>query len=288
MSGRRDARRDADLRAGFSNTAGGICVAIDWATKLVQVDLGGLPQTMPWAGEPPWVGDAVRVVYAGRKPIAFATFGSPIGTVQSVTATVATVLGDDGLTYAYPFRSGDTLAAGYRVLLDHAHRIVTTRYSANPDGSVVVRPPAPPSSSKHKQTFRPTQSGNFKGGAFQTEYAEVSSTRSAFYWYGKQIADTIPNTATVTKALLKLEELWDEVPGTASRLGTHTQEKRTSSPPALSGVINVTGGGSIDISSYATALKNGTALGVGFAQGFGWRRFDSRARSGSIYMEWTT
>lgn len=288
MSGREDARRDAALKAGLSNTAAGVCLSIDWANKLLQVDLGGLPQSMPWAGEPPWVGDAVRVVYAGRKPVAFATYGAPIGTVQSVTSTVATVLGDDGVTYAYPFRNGDTLAASNRVLLDHAHRIVTARYTANPDGSVANRPPAPPSSSKHKATFRPTQSGNFRNGAFDSEFVEISTTRSGFYWYGKQIADTIPNTATVTKAILKLEELWDNVPGTASHLGTHAQLQRTSSPPALSGSINVSNGGSIDISSFATALKNGTAYGVGFAQNSGWRRFDTRARSGSIYMEWTT
>jgi len=286
MQGEQAAQVDADVRAGLIDSLQGICVDYDWPGRLVKVNIGGAVQVMPWVGPAPWRGDTVRVIYAGQKPFCKAVYGSALGTVQSITANVATVLGDDGRTYRYPFRSGDTLSNGFRVAMDHALHMVVHRISAEPPASAYDTPAGPAGPTVGAAVFRPIDSGNFSNGSFTTQFAEVSSSRTAAYWYGTQIRDTIPAGSTVTVARLSLSELWDQLPGVASRLGTHTQPSR-GGEPAISGAINVTGGGDIDILAYAAALKSGTAFGVGFAKNFGWRRFDTFALSGSIYMEWS-
>lgn len=289
--GEQSARADSLVSQGLSDTVEGICLSIDYSTRLISADVGGAVQIMAWSGPAPWVGDRVRVVYAGRKPFAIAVYGSPLGTVQSVASGIATVTGDDGATYNYPYQNGLTVAAGQRFVLQHANKVLGNRLSAEPPGSSFVRPPAPPASGTRTQTFRPTDSGNYRSGTYQDQYVEISSTRSAFYWFGRQIANTIPDSATILAANIKLVELWDNVPGTPSQMANHTDpsSRHGTSPPTL-GVtdINVSGGGTIDITSLAGFLRDGVGFGVGFRVNTGWRRFDTYARSGSITIKWRT
>lgn len=289
MLGKQNARELSRLRAGRSDSTDALCVDVDWVERLATINLGGADQVMSWSGAAPWPGDRVRVMTLGQKPVCVVQHGAPIGTVVSATSSLATVLGDDDAIYTYPYRVGDALAPGDRVRLDHAGRAVLLEYTAEPPGSEYEPPPAPPSESVTKRTFYPTDSTNFRfGEPVDSPFAEVSANRAAYYWYGTQIASTIPDGATVTVARLRLVEVWDELPGVVSRLATHASSSsgRTATPPALSGAMELTGGGEINILPYAAALASGAAYGVGFPAGFGWRRFDAAARSGSIYMEW--
>jgi len=263
-----DTARDlAGLRAGLSETTEGLCVAVSWSDRLVTVNLGGAEQVMPWAGSPPWVGERVRVVYVGQKPLCIAVLGSPMGTVQSVSGSKATVLGDDGVTYVYPYAFGDTLASGNIVRLDHAGHFVAARYATTQTAPIFDVPDAPPSAAK-SATFRPIDSGNYRNGVFSSQFVEISTTRTGVLWYGSQIANTIPDSAVITRAEIQLVELWDEVPGT--------------------GTSNVSGSGAVSLlGTYADNLKTGAAFGIGFRKNFGWRRFDTYANSGAIYMEWS-
>lgn len=287
--GREVARELAAQRAGLSDTIDARCVDVDWAARLAVVNVGGAEQTMSWAGPAPWPGDRVRVMTLGQKPVAVVQHGAPIGTVSAASSTAATVLGDDGQTYVYPFRVGDAIAPGDRVRLDHAGRVVTLEYSEEPPGSDYTPPAPPPSQAVQARWFYPTDSANYRLGAYASSFAEVSANRSAFYWYGRQIASSIPDSATIVRARLSLAEVWDELPTVASRLGKHSSSStsRTAAAPSLSGAIDgITGGGTVDISAFADDLKTGAAYGVGFYAGFGWRRFDAAARSGAIYIEW--
>lgn len=289
MLGEQVARQQKALQAGASDTIDATCVGVDLAGGFASVNVGGVVQVMPWQGAAPWAGDRVRVSTLGRKPICAVQYGAAQGTVASVTSTTATVTGDDTYKYTYPFAAGSTLVSGDRVALDHAHRLVVGKYAAEPAGSEFVTPAAPPAPAKQSRWFYPTDSGNYRFGSYVSQFAEVSENRAAYYWYGTQIASTIPDTATITRCELRLVEVWDELPTVASRIATHADASsvHTASAPALTGSIEITGGGTYNISAYATALKNGTAYGVGFPAGFGWRRFDTAARSGAIFIEWS-
>lgn len=290
MLGKQNARDLSKLRAGRSDFADALCVDVDWVQRLATVNVGGADQIMSWSGDAPWPGDRVRVLTLGQKPVCVVQHGSPIGTVVSATSSLATVLGDDGVTYAYPYRVGDALVPGDRVRLDHAGRAVLLEYTAEPPGSEYDPPPAPPSAVITSRSFYPTDATNYRfGSPTDSPFAEVSVNRAAYYWYGTQIASTIPDGATVTLARLNLVEVWDELPSVVSRLGRHASAGtvRTAAPPALTGAIELSGGGAINILPFAAALAAGDAHGVGFYAGFGWRRFDAAARSGSIYMEWS-
>lgn len=289
MQGQQVARLLAAQKQGLSDTRDAVCVDVDYVTRLATVNVGGSVQVMAWAAAAPWPGDRVRVFTLGQKPVCVVSHGSPQGTVSSADSSQAVVVGDDGVTYTYPYRVGDALAPGDRVRLDHAGRFVAGEYTAEPPGSEYETPAAPPSSGTFSRTFYPTDSGNYRFGVYQTQFAEVSANRAAYYWYGTQIASTIPDAATITKAQLRLVEVWDELPTVPSRLGTHAQASsvHTSSAPAISGALELTGGGTINVATYATALKTGAAYGFGFPAGYGWRRFDSGARSGALYVEWT-
>lgn len=284
-----NARRLFELGRGMSDTIEGDCTAVDWVAGLIDVNVGGATQSMPWAGEPPAVGGRVRVVQAGVKPFGVAVHGSPLGTVASVASNIASVAGDDGRTYDYPYLFGVSLSAGHRVVLDHAHQLVIGRLSVNPTVVDPVVPPRPPSSSKIRKVFRPTAAANYwyTGGRWETPYAEVSDYRAGCYFYGAQIANTIPDNAVVYAATLTLAENWDYVPGTASRLGLHAYGSVPGGAPSITGgYINVTGGGDIDITSFAQYLINGSALGVGFLSEFGHRQFGDASRSGTITIDY--
>lgn len=285
-------RRFSELAARGSDTAEGLVTAVSWSTRTVTVNVAGVSQSIRWVGPAPWPGDRVRVTQHPSNWYCELVMGAPLGTVQSVASSIATVLGDDGVTYTYPHESGVAPSAGWRVRLDHAGRMAAPRYSAEPLGSLYVPPPAPPNPTPSEQvrTFNPIDSANWwaTGGRWDTQYVEVSVSRSGFYFYGTQIADTIPNSATILSATASFSEIWDNVPGTPSMLGSHGAATRPGSPPGLSGALAVSGSGDVNIASYANALKNGTQHGLGFAQNTGWRRFQTFAGSGAITIRWRT
>lgn len=278
------AQAAAKLRAGLSDTSEGLCVSVDWTNRLVTVNVGGGSQKMPWLGAPPFIGDRVRVIYAGRKPICELIQGSPVGTVVGVASNLATCTGDDGKTYTYAIENGATLSAGQRVRLDHAGRLVILRYAVDPPGLVPAGSNASPGGAG-SATFLPIDSGCFRSGVFDSQYVEASSSRVAAYWYGTQMADTIPDAAVITRAEIHLVELWDQIPGAPTPMGTHTQPTR-GAVPTVTGTINVFGSGTVALGGFADLLKTGAAYGIGFLGTTGWRRFDKYSGSGGIYMEW--
>lgn len=284
-----DAERLSELKAGGSRTIEAICVGYLWSERMVIVNLSGAEIAMPWVGEPPWRGDRVRVTWAGQRPYCQAVWGSALGTVTAIGSNLATVTGDDGQTYRYPYEFGAAPSAGQRVALSHAHQMVLGRISTDPSAAEVEAPPPPPAATKRSGTFAPIDSGNFMNGAYREQTVEISTSRSGAYWYGTQIHDTIPDGATITRAELVLTEHWDRVPGTPSSLAVHTQPTR-GGEPVLYGDYPVLDGGVVNLlatAGYADQLKTGAAYGLGFRRNTGWRRFGPYSESGAIYMEWS-
>lgn len=282
--GRDIARLDARVRDSGADSSEGTCTEILFADRLVQVNVGGAETLIPWMGAAPWPGDTVRIFQAGQTRVCRSVYGSAQGTIVTVAANIATVTGDDGQTYTYPVAG--TFSSGQRVALDHARRIIIGRYLAEPAGSKYQTPPAPPVPAVQDRWFYPLDSGNYRSGAFTPGPVEISDSRAGFYWYGTQIADSIPDTATILTAAVTLAEEWDNVPGTPSKLGRHGQPTR-GGQPGLTGSIDVFDGGTVDIMPFAAALASGVSYGLGFAAGFGWRRFGSGSSSGGIHITWS-
>ncbi|GAA1787836.1 hypothetical protein GCM10009748_22980 [Agromyces lapidis] len=281
-------RRLAAMAQKLGASAEGLVTAQDWDNQVVTVSLGGTPQVVKWVGGAPWPGDTVRVITSAGNTWCELVEGAPMGTVQSVASSRATVLGDDSRTYTYPY-IGSVPGPGDRVGLLHSHRLVVGAYSAEPADSEYSAPPAPPTPTVRRRSFYPTWSGNWRSGSYQGTAAEISTTRTAAYGYGTQIRDTIPNGATITKAVLYLTENWDNVPGVPSSMGTHSFNERPSSLTngSLSGAYSVPGTTLNIIGTVANALKTGSALGVGFRSGSdGWRQYGVAPISGRIYIEW--
>lgn len=274
-------KRLSDAGASVST---GTCVGYDWDQSLTVVNVGGSVLSMPWDGAPPWIGGRVRVLTSGGQPVAQLVHGSAVGTVVSVDSGVATVLGDDDRTYLYPHAASLTLVGSERVRLDHGGRLVVAEYAAEPPGSDFEVPAAPPGSGG-SVTFVPTDSGSWRDGAFRGGQVEVNAYRMGVYYYGTQIRDTIPTSAVITRAELRLVEDYDYFPGTSAPLGTHGGASSAAGVPTLSGSVPVLDGGAIDIGSIVGQFQSG-ALGVGFGAGAGQRAFSAAPASGQIYVEW--
>lgn len=286
-----DQRKIFELSQGLSDTTEGVILSIDWDARLVEVNQNGLTGRMPWSGAPPWVGDRVRVLKLGLKPFCTLIEGAPLGTVQTTTSSIVTVLGDDGVTYRYP-HFGSAPANGAIVAMDHGRHVVLGTLSTSPVAPVEPElPPAPPVS-VGSAWFSPAWSGNWRLGVDKGGLVESSYNRTAAYGFGTSIADTIPDSATITRAEWHLALNWDNLPQNNAIAGTHGHNGRPGSMSEgdLSGSITVpTGSRAIGIlGSVADALKTGAALGIGFySDPTWWRQYGAAPGSGRIYMEWT-
>lgn len=285
-------RRFAELGRRGAESAEGQVTATAYSSRLVTVDTGGVEQPMRWQGSAPKRGDRVRVFWVGGQPVCQTVAGVALGTVASVGTNVVTVTGDDGLSYTYPHAFGAAYSAGQRVALNHDAEVVLFRLSTDPTAKAPATPTQAPVSGSVTRTFYPIDSCNWwsSGGRWDAPYAEVSVSRSGYYFYGNQIRNTIPNSATVTSVRIVLRELWDRVPGVPSQLGVHASGFRpVSGPLALTGSVPVSGSGTFPLTAaMGDALKTGSARGVGFAQNTGWRRFDGFSRSGALTITWET
>lgn len=277
---------------GASTTEGVTVSVVDWPQRLVEVDVGGLRIVMTWAGPPPLDGQRVRVMSAGKIRFCVSVFGASIGTVQVISGAQANVLGDDGVVYVYPFL-GSAPPNGAVVRLDHAARVVlpgvfsTSPVGADPEAPV---PAPPPPTAGGSAAFDPIWSGNWSNGTDRGNLVEISTSRVGLYGYGTQIANTIPDGATITRAELHLTENWDNVPGVASSMGTHGYNGRPGSGVSngsLTGDYAVPGLVQDLRGEVADRLKTGAALGIGFRAGStGWRQYGAAPGSGRIWMEW--
>lgn len=282
-----------EARRGASSSTEGEVTGVDWSSGVATVNMGGVSRVMGWAGPAPLVGSRVRVVKAGQQSVCWVSGeGSSFGEVVSTGSGVVSVTGDDGVSYTYAHEFGASFSAGQRVALDHARQLVLFRVSNEPAPPPDPVLPSAPVPSRVTKTFRPNASGNWysAAGRWDSTFAEISTSRSGYYFYGTQIANSIPDSATIVRATISLREVWDNVPGTPSLMGTHGYASRPSSGPlGLSGSLPVSGSGSVVLTAtMANALKTGAAFGVGFAQNTGWRRFDSYFRSGAITITWET
>lgn len=276
----------------------GKCVSVDWKQLVAQVQLVGVPQAIPvrMVGQAARPGDDIWVMLAGESAF---TIGRPsrpaTGTVTGspVNAQV-TVKADNDVTYTVGFSPSYVPAPGHRVLLNWdggGHIVIRTDAADQP--TVVVAAPASTGSTK-SQTFYASDSGSYRSSGWQTGSVYFGqSFPSAGYFYGNQIADSIPDGATITGIRAYLEVIDASGQGTMP-LSLHASASRPGGSLALDQTTSIGAmprgfAGTIDLpNAWGDLLKTGARRGIG-TSGPGYRVLrgtNAQPAAGALTIDW--
>lgn len=291
------AQTTAELRAGLSRLDAGVCLSIDWATYQAVVSVSGGTVPMPMVGTAPAVGDRVLVGILGNLPVCLGAVARPAtGTVASTAANGKVhVTGDDGADYTVAYDTAYTPAGGHRVALNWAvpGGFVLGRLSSDQALEAPSTITAP-SAKLGEATFIPTDSGTYDVNFHDWFTSQVWSSSSTFglYFYGGQIASTIPDNAEILEIRLYVDSVYTT--GNSPTIGLHSETGKAGAP-SVSSAVTIPGGsgwkgqGEGVPLSFGDALKTGQALGLGTSHG-GYHKW-SPARtnnSGALYIRWRT
>jgi hypothetical protein len=286
------ARANAELQDGMSRREIGVCVSIVWADSLVRVKLGGGVVDMPMAGALPASGDRVWIAFLGNLPVCLGPIPKPTtGTISGATKDgKVPVEGDDEIVYTIPYTNSYTPDPGDRVAIDWGvpGGFVLGRLSS--DAVLDVPPPAPgpaplPAPAIFEATFNPTDSGTF-GSRWQSTEVWASDSTLGAYFYGGQIASTIPDHAAIEAVSLYVVSYYDL--GNPPNVGIHTSPTKGGAPAFMATAPTPGGTGWKPLpAQWGDVLKTGAASGVGFAHG-GYHKFRPAgyANSGALAIRW--
>lgn len=276
----------------------GTCVSVDWASSSCVVNTPDGSSLYPRiASDPPVPGVPVYVLVIpgfialtlgkpSRPPLGTVA-GDPSGGLVNVTA-------DDGITYPMGFQTNYTPAAGHRVLLDwDAGGHIINRIDAAP----APKPPVQNSDSgsqRKTQQFKPIDSGSYRSSWGSGVVYFGQSYPSAGWFYGTQIADTIPDDAVISSVSVYLEVTAQGGVATMP-LYLHTSATRPAGSLALDQGTDIgsmpngfRGNVSLPV-GWGNLLKTGARFGIG-TTGPGYRRLNGPAQSataGAITITWT-
>ena len=274
----------------------GVVVSVDWVNQSCVVNLSdGTSCTARMAGDPPVPGLPVYLLIIGQTPVTVGRLPlPPLGTVAgTANSGLVDVTADDGNTYSMGFPTTYTPAAGHRVLLNwDAGGHIVNRIDAAPD----KKPPAQttPGVTRKTRQFKPTGSGSFRSSWSSGVVYFGQSYPSAGWFYGTQIADSIPDDANIESVSMYLEVTAQG--GVASLpLYLHTAASIGGGSLALDQQTDVGAApngfrGSVNLpTGWGDLLKTGARLGVG-TTGPGYRRLNGPSQSataGALTITWT-
>lgn len=131
--------------------------------------------------------------------------------------------------------------------------------------------------------FVATDSGNFWTGGGTWNKDEVwCSPSNTGAWFYQGIADTIPDTATITSVQVYLNESYNQYPTNLAGIGLHSATGKNGNPGIRSAVDISAGSGWKDLPlAFGDELKTGAALGVGTPTRSGFHRYTSRSQDGN-------
>lgn len=290
-----------DVSLGLGENPGssverGTCVSVDWAAGLTTVNIAGGRRVLRMAGPAPTPGDQVWVATLGGIPLCLGPLPrASTGTIQAAPAGgKIAVRSDDGGDYVLPYNFDHAaFAAGQRVALDWDSATVAYRLSSDPTIVTEVVAPTPPASAANStvtREFAPTGSGSYytRSGTWTKNDVWCSDTLIGCYFYGTQIADTIPDGARIDAVTLHVTETTNSYPSSLATFGTHGLAGRNGAPTVSNAVTvpNGSGGKSLP-TSFGDSLKNGSQLGIGTNRG-GLHVFGTAPNSGRLAITYTT
>ena len=261
----------------------------------VQIDFGqGEVTALSAMNTQPLPGTSVRClrIKGGTLMIGEANPVAVLGTVTATGSpllTVTTSVGAQSLPYleSYtPRNVSDVVAIFGGYVLGKVSAALAPTYT----------PEAAPAGS-YTTDFRANDSGTYyvPGAAYSTADVWCTSTgnnRGAWF-YGATIANTIPDSATVTRVQVYVNEFYNEFPTSLALIGLHELETKSGAPTISDSVTISAGTGWKDLpTSFGDALKTGTKKGVGTGSSgsSGYHKFRSRAAdadSGLLRIDWT-
>lgn len=291
--GESQANDRASSDAGASSLSQGVCVSIDWPNRLAMVNVGGAGGAaglaMPMVNAAPFPGQAVWVGFLGGQPICLgmvpnAATGTTVGDATSGRVTVAA---DDGREYIVPYM-GEPPIASSRVMLHWAANGVVLGVSSADETGTTPDVPVTPGGGSGARSFFATDSATWRSGGWSDNTFSVSDTRSGFYWYGTQVRDSVPAGATVTGFGIQVAA--NQAPSSNVTLTLHADGGRAGAPPsALDTFVVSQGSGYKQLPlAWGTAMKSGTAFGIGSVQASasGWMEWQPASTSGALSISW--
>lgn len=281
---------NVELLAGVFVAADGVRAVVDVGNSRVTVSAMGF--TFPAPGSSVWL---LRV---GKQ---FLMLGSaaPRHGLGRVTAT-----GSPRCTVEYPAGSGVTQLMGYPSNITPAVNDVVLIDWSSSDGTIIdkitiapgvvvpVAPPAP-APTVGSAVFNAGDSGTFyvPGGRWNTleVWAVTTGNNVGAWFYGNQIRDTIPDTATITSAEIYLPLFYDI--GSAPVAQVHTSASKPGGNVAVTGgthSLSPRAGWSPIPAAFIDHMKvhgGGIALvGGGWAK---YRPVGVDGASGALRVSWT-
>lgn len=268
-------RTNQKILGGLSDLRQGTCVSIDWPTGMAVVNIPGSTVSIPMAGTAPIPNALCWVGFMGNQPICLgAVARPPLATVAGpAVAGIVSVTGDDGVIYQVAYDTLLTPASADRVLIDWTSGgTILCIPSADPNTGLPVNTPGEiPSGGSQTRTFNPIDSGTQNGsgdgsGGFWTSQVYCGSTTVGGYFYGGQIAGSIPDDAVIDSVVLHLNA--ERATGDAPTIGLHTLTTKAGNLVVTSAVTVALGSGDRVLpNSFGDALKTGAAAGVGTHHG---------------------
>jgi len=280
------------LTGRYGSTDADGTVLVDFGQGLVAVYSIGLYNPMP--GEFVWclVVDATTLMMGPVK--SRPTFGKVVATgTPNLSVQLA-----DGSTVPLPALSSYTdPAVNDEVTIFSG--IVLGDQASTPQSTYVPPDKVDAGGSAARQktlVFRAVSSGTQNGsgdtgtGNFWSDDVWCGASTIGSWFYGKQIADSIPDNAVIDQVQLYVKETVNSFPGSLATIGTHTSQSKSGSVTVSGSATIARGTGWRDLPlSYGDLLKTGAAYGVGTRHGgkhvFAGRR--STAQSGQLRITFT-
>lgn len=285
----------ADLPGGDAvSLTPATCDSVDWATRSAVVNIGGGLVPARIAGTPPVPGTTVWVLQVDSTYLCIGR-----GVMPALTSVVDrgddglwTVQADDGARFRVSGPFGAEFPTSARVLMNwdaggHIVMRVAGEVPRIPDSErpAIVAPSG--SSTERTRDFTPIDSASWLGARWGSPDVVFGSV-AAGWFYGSQVIDSIPATATILSVQLLL--IVGEASGAVNaQIGTHQEKVRPTGEFPVGSLVSV-GEARSGTAEFVTlpiafgdALKTGAAAGVG-TRGAGYRQFTRG--SGTLRIRW--
>lgn len=291
-------RTNQKLTQGLSSLKQGTCVSINWVTGMAMVNVTGGTVPMPMAGTPPIPNAKCWIGFLGNQPICLGAVARPsLATVSgSPSGGIVRVTGDDGQSYMVAYNAALTPASPTRVLVDWASGgTILCAVSADPVTGTPVEVPIIGGGGTQSRVFNPVSSGTQNGsgnsgaGSFWTSQVYCGDTTLGGFFYGDQIAGTVPDGAHIVPGSVQVYVDALRTSGGSPSIGVHSLSGRAG-VLTVDNPVTVAGGTGWKTlpDSFGDQLKTGARKGVGTRHGgyHIWSPAGSN-NSGALRLSWT-